>query len=136
MHTTDYFNAFIEVAEDCRAAMGVEPPERAGPKTVARMQYEMIAQNPYKYTSDDVLFMVHAARGGVPEARMDAERQRFFSKGQACMRASDLTRRYGWGVHFDDKARMALYAVGSPEYAYYKNDTALEHRRAMRSSAK
>ncbi len=133
MHTTDYFNAFIEVAEDCRATTGVEPPERAGSKTVARMQYELVAPNPYRYTSDDVLFQVYAARNDAPEAGMDAERQRFFSKGQACMRASDLPRRYGWGVHFDEKARMALYAVGSPEYERFKEDPALAHKRAMRS---
>jgi hypothetical protein len=136
MHTTDYFSAFIEVAGDCRATTGVEPPERAGSKTIARMQYELIAPNPYRYTSDEVLFQVYAARNGVPEAEMEAERQRFFSKGQACMRASDLPRRYGWGVRFDEKARMALCAVDSPEYARFRDDPALAHTKAMRSTAK
>jgi len=136
MHTTDYVNTFIEVADDCRAVTGMEPPERAGAKSAARMQFELIASNPYRYTSDDVLFQVHAARSGVPEAQMEAERQRFFSKGQACMRASDLPKRYGWGVHYDQEARMALYAVDSPEYARLRGDLELSHKKAMRGSAK
>ena len=136
MHTTDYVNAFIEVADDCRAVTGVEPPERAGAKSAARMQYELIAPNPYRYTSDDVLFLVHAARNGVPEEAMEAERREFFSKGQACMRASDLLKRYGWGVHYDGAGRMALYAVDSPEYARFVADPGLAHKTAMRGSAK
>ena len=136
MHTTDYYNAFIEVSEDCRTATGIIPPERAGARTVARMQYGLIAGNPYGHTSDEMLFSVHAARSGVPEAEMEAARQRFFSKGQPCMRASDLPRRYGWGIHFDDRGRMALYAVDSEGYARLKGDPALAHTKAMRSSAK
>ena len=32
------------------------------------------------------------------------------------MRASPLTKRYGWGVHHDAAGRMALYGVGTAEY--------------------
>ena len=95
MHTTNYFDTFIKVAAGSRAEKGKEPPERAGAKTIARMEYEMIAANPYRYTSDEVLFRVYAERKKIPEAEMEAERARYFSKGQACMRASDLVRRYG-----------------------------------------
>lgn len=136
MHTTNYHNAFIEVAGDCRAAAGAVPPERAGAKTAARMQYELIAPNPYRYTSDEVLFLGYAVRNGIPEAEMEAEKLRFFSKGQACMRTSDLPRRYGWGLHFDGDGRVALYSADSPEYAQFKNDPSLTHKKAMRSSAK
>ena len=135
MHTTNYFDTFIEVAAGSRAEKGKEPPERAGAKTIARMEYEMIAANPYRYTSDEVLFRVYAERKNIPEAEMEAERARYFSKGRACMRASDLVRRYGWGVHFDGKARMALYAVDSPEYARFRDDPALTHIKSMRRSA-
>jgi hypothetical protein len=136
VHTTNYVTTFLEVAEDCRVAAGTEPPERAGGKSAARMQYERIAGSPYRYTSDEVLFQVHAERSGIPEAETEAERQRFFSKGQPCMRASDLTKRYGWGIHFDGEGRMALYGVESPEYRRLANDPALAHVRAMRNSAK
>ncbi len=60
----NYTNAFIEVAEDCKTDVGKLPPEKQA-KTVAQMQYEMIQDSPYQYTSDDVLFAIYAARKGV-----------------------------------------------------------------------
>ena len=56
METTNYYNTLIEVAEDCPIEHAEVPQERGGKKTIALMQYEMIAGNPYKYTSDDVIF--------------------------------------------------------------------------------
>lgn len=54
MHTTNYTSAFIAVADDCKAANGVVPPEKQE-QTVARMQFELIHANPYRYTSDEVI---------------------------------------------------------------------------------
>jgi hypothetical protein len=76
----------------------------------------MIATAPYKHTSDDVIFTVWADRRDVPAADREAARAEFFSKGQACLRASDLGKRYGWGVHSDAEGRVALVGVGTPEY--------------------
>ena len=39
MHSTNYADAFIEVSEDARAAAGVEPSDRGGRKSVARLEY-------------------------------------------------------------------------------------------------
>lgn len=61
VHTTNCFNTFIQVAEDCPARTGEEPPLRAGKPTVACLQYGMIAKAPYKYTSDDVIFATSAS---------------------------------------------------------------------------
>jgi len=133
MHTTNYTDAFIEVAEDTRATAGVTPPERAN-KTVAQMQYEMIHEHPYEYTSDDVIFAVYAMRNGIARAEWEAARAEFFSKGQACLRTSPLAKTYGWGIHFDAESKVALYALGSEAYARLLNDDSLEHVKAMRSS--
>jgi uncharacterized protein DUF6157 len=59
-HTTNCFNTFIRVAEDCPARTGEEPPLRVGNPAVAGLQYRMIAQAPYKYTSDDIIFATSA----------------------------------------------------------------------------
>jgi hypothetical protein len=32
------------------------------------------------------------------------------------MRLSMLTKRWGWGVHYDEEGRMALYGAETPEY--------------------
>lgn len=68
MHTTNCFDTFIQVAEDCPARAGEEPQPRAGSPTVASLQYAMIAKAPYEYTSDDVVFASSA-----PGRQLDAK---------------------------------------------------------------
>jgi hypothetical protein len=133
VHSTNYTNTFIEVADDCKAASGTVPPEKAEP-TVARMQFELIQNNPYRYTSDEILFAVHAARNGIAPEQLEARRAEFFSKGQACLRASPLAKSYGWGFHHDGEGRVALYARGSEEYSQLRADSSLKQLKAMRSS--
>ena len=125
-YTTNYFNTFIEVAEDYPSAAGEIPPLKE-PKSAARIEYEMLAGEPYRYTSDDVLYESNGRRKGL-------DRESFFSKGQACFRSSALTKRYGWGVHSDDEGRIAIYPVGSDEYKRLAGDSGLKHVKALRSS--
>lgn len=116
MHTTNYLDTFIAVAPDCPVDRGTEPPERARP-SAARLAYQLVRDRPYELTSDDVLFAVHAARHAIPAAERDAERAAFLARPQPCLRASDLGKRYGWGVHADASGRVAIYGVESAEYA-------------------
>jgi hypothetical protein len=137
-HTTNYVDTFIAVAEDSTAAGAVVPPERT-PASIAERTFRMIAENPYRFTSDDVLFTVWAERRGIAEEDRDAARAEFFSKGQACLRASDLGKRYGWGVHSDAEGRVALVGLGSREYAEFEAGATptgepVTVTRAMRSS--
>jgi len=133
MHTTDYTNTFIDVADDCKAAAGTVPPEKQE-KTVARMQYELIHDSPYHYTSDEVLFTVYAARNQLPETELAARRVEYFSKGQACLRSSPLAKTYGWGVHYDGESRIAIYPRGSEAYERLRADGSLQQLKAMRSA--
>jgi hypothetical protein len=133
MHSTNYTNVFISVADDCPVETGSIPPERQHP-TVARMQYEMISQNPYRYTSDEVIFAVHAAKNGIDPADLEAQRAVYFSKGQACLRASALGKRYGWGIHHDAQSRLALYPRESSAYVRLSQDSALKQLKAMKGA--
>ena len=137
MHSTDYFTTFIQVAEDCPAAGALVPPQRAT-ASVAELTFRMISEAPYRYTSDDVVFTVWADRRGLPEADRAAAREQFFATGQPCLRASDLGKRYGWGLHFDAAGRVALVPAGSDEYArlaagHAPDGTPVAVLRAMRS---
>lgn len=134
VHTTNYENTFIEVAEDCPAAGGEIPPMKGDSKTIAGIQFEMISKNPYKFTSDDVLFKVFAERKDLTESELEEARKQFFSKGQACMRCSPLTKRYGWGVHNDEEGKIALYACDSPEYNKFTKHSDMKTVKAMKSS--
>lgn len=131
MHTTNYQDSFIEAAEDCPVAVA-EPPPGAGEKTIAAMQFELLANAPYRHTSDDVVFTVHADRAGIPDAERAVARERFFAKGQPCLRSSPLAKRYGWGFHFDTDGRVALVPAGSDEYARLAAEPGIRHAKAMR----
>ncbi|MEU4625016.1 DUF6157 family protein [Actinoplanes sp. NPDC023801] len=137
MHSTNYVDTFIGVAEDCPVSSAVVPPERS-PAGIAALTFRMIAEAPYRYTSDDVVFTVWADRRGVPEADLPAARAAFFAKGQPCLRASDLGKRYGWGIHADSEGRVALVPAGSAEYVTLSagrapSGTPVTVTRAMRS---
>ncbi|QMU30910.1 DUF6157 family protein [Adhaeribacter radiodurans] len=134
VHTTNYPNTFIQIAEDCPAATGEIPPVKGDTKTVANIQFELVIKNPYTFTSDDVLFQVFAERNALTESELEQAREVFFSKGQPCFRASPLTKRYGWGVHSDKDGRIALVACDTPEYKKLASDSNLKVFKAMRSS--
>jgi len=134
IHTTNYTNGFIEIADDCPATAGEMPPVKGDKKTVANYQFDMLYDHPYQYTSDDVLFTIHALRHDIPKSQWKGARAEFFSKGQACMRASPLTKRYGWGIHSDAEGRIAMYGRETPEYKKLAKDKNLKVVKAMKTS--
>ena len=133
MATTNYYNTFIEVAGDCPVEVAELPTTQVGQMTIASLEYELISKNPYKYTSDEILFMVHAKRRNIKQTLWTAEWENFFSTSKACLRSSPLAKRYGWGFHFDEVGKVAIYAVESDVYERYKNNSRLTHLKAMRS---
>ena len=133
-HTTNYSDTFIEIADDCSAISGEIPPTKVDSKTVANMQFDLVYNNPYKFTSDDVLFQVYADRNHLTKSDYKEARQLFFSKGQPCFRASPLTKRYGWGVHNDKDGKIAIYGCETIEYKRYAKDKSLKVIKGMKSS--
>jgi hypothetical protein len=125
VHSTNYFDTFIAIAPDSDAQRGTAPKDSASP-SVALRTFRMIHGAPYQHTSDDVIFTVYADRAEIPAAKREAAREAFFSKGQACLRSSDLGKRYGWGVHSDGEGRVALYGVETAEYKRLASGKRLE----------
>jgi hypothetical protein len=123
MKTTNYFNTFIEVADDCPITVAEKPPQKGAQQTAANIQHEMLASAPYTHTSDDVLFHVYAIKNKIFLEDLAKAREQFFSKGQPCFRASPLTKRYGWGVHSDAEGRIAIFPVESKS-VFEKGSTA------------
>lgn len=134
VHTTNYKDSFIEVATDCPATTGEIPPIKGDAKTVVNIQYDILSRNPYKFTSDDVLFQVYAERNNLTKTELQAAREQFFSKGQPCFRASPLTKRYGWGIHNDKDGKIALFGCETTEYKELATDKTLKILKAMKSS--
>ncbi len=136
VHTTNYIDTFIEVADDCPTDISEMPKSKGENKTVAEMQFELIVKNPYKFTSDDVFFQVYADRNDLTKSEYKAAREQFFSKGQPCFRASPLTKRFGFGVHCNKDGKVAIFGKETKEYQQFLNDTTIKKVKAMRTSKK
>ena len=132
-HTTNYVNTFIVVAEDCPVTFGERPPMKGSEKSTANIQFEIILQNPYKYNSDEVIFYSYATKKDLTENELPEEKINFFSKGQPCLRASPLTKRYGWGVHHNEDGKIAIYGAETEAYKQFLEDKNLKVVKAMRS---
>jgi hypothetical protein len=134
IHTTNYINTFIEVAEDCKKNVGEAPKLKGNKKSIAEMQFDLLMNNPYKFTSDDVFFQVYAERNDLAHQEYPEARKQYFSKGQPCFRASPLTKNYGWGVHSDQEGKIALYGIETEKYQNFVDDPTVKKVKAMRSS--
>lgn len=115
----NYYDTFIAVADDCPVTSAVTPSLRGGKKTVAVVQYELLAGDPGGLTQEDVLFESWLARSeteSLPDSERARLRDQFFSRSQACLRASPLPKKYGWGLLFDESGRVSLCPMESEEY--------------------
>lgn len=136
LHTTNYNNTLIEVAEDTKASHGTPPPEKNDKVTIANMQYEIIKNHPYHFTSDDIIFQIYADRNDLTKPEYPHAREQFFSKGQACLRTSPLAKNYGFGIHCDGNGRVALVAMETEKYQTFLDDPKIQKVKAMRSARK
>ncbi len=132
-HSTNYYDTFIEIADDSPTHHGEVPPQKGDKLTIANIQYQMLAERPYIYTSDDLIFAVYARRKDIVESDLEEAREAYFSKGQPCLRSSPLTKRYGWGVHNDANGKIAIYGAETQAYEDFVKDDAIQKTKAMRS---
>ena len=49
------------------------------------------------------------------------------------MRASPLTKRYGWGIHNNENGKIAMYSYGTDDYEKFIKDKNLKVVKAMKS---
>lgn len=123
-----YTDTFVQVSPDCPATTGEIPVSRGGKKSVAAIQYELLSRHPYRFTQKDLYFEVHVRHKGIAPAEASRNRKaiwdELFRKPQACLRTSPLPKRYGWGIHYDQAGRIALWAVDSKEYARFTHTKA------------
>lgn len=131
MGSTNQTDTFIAVAPDCPANEAEVP---AKPESVAGLQYAMLHDQPYRLTSDELLFGVYACRNGIAHAAAATGcREAFFARSQACLRTSPLAKRYGWGIHYDGDGRVAIYGVETSAYRDFLARADLKQVCAMRN---
>lgn len=131
-----YKNTFITISEDSTADSGIVPPERHGRPTIASIEYDLMKKNPYQYTQDDVQFQTYLIKNQIETDNMDELRNQFFATSKACFRASPLVKKYGWGIHYDDQGKVAIYDVNSEKYDEFLKMENITLLKGMRSKRK
>ena len=130
-------NQFIEIAPDCPARTAIVPEGKGGKKSIAAIEYQLLSSKPYGYTLEELKFATHVQHKQILPAELKAHRKQlwdeYFAKPCACMRASPLTKKYGWGAHYDANGKIAIYAVESREYRRFVKDKNIKKYAAMRS---
>ena len=115
-------NTFVLIAPDSSAEKAVVPDGKADKLPIHVIQYQLLTHNPYVYTHETLIYETHIRHKQINNPDKRAIWDNLFQKGQACMRASALPKKYGWGVHYNEEGKIALYAVESAEYKAFAND--------------
>ncbi len=126
-------NTFIIVADDSNAVMSTVPPHKGDERTLARLHYDLLNDHPYEYDLDTLNFTVFRLKNKLSDAEAEAAREAFFVKSHPCMRASPLTRSFGFGAHYNSAGKIAIYPVDSVAYRKLAGDPDNRVEMAMRS---
>ncbi|MBK0401647.1 hypothetical protein I5M27_01540 [Adhaeribacter sp. BT258] len=115
-----YKNAFVKVSEDCPVTVAEIPVAKNGKRPAHFIQYEILTRNPYRFGHEELIWEVYVQQKEIPKEVLETEgeeiKAQLFSKGHPCMRASALVKRYGFGAHYDEAGKIAVYPLGSSEY--------------------
>lgn len=131
-----YKNTLITIPEDSKVSSAKVPVIRNEKPTIAYIEHDLINNNPYKFTQEDVQFKTYLIKNQM-EAENAAElREQFFSKSKACFRASPLVKNYGWGIHYNNQGKIAIYDVNSEMYNQLLKQDDITKLKGMRSKRK
>ncbi|GIN58307.1 hypothetical protein J8TS2_26260 [Lederbergia ruris] len=128
-----YQNTFITISEDSGVTEAIVPVPRNNKPTIASIEYDLMRDHPYEYTQADVQFKTFLIKNQVDSGNLDELREQFFAKPKACFRASPLVKKYGWGIHYNQQGKIAIYGVDSEEYQRFLDNDQIQKRAGMRA---
>jgi len=130
-----YLNTFIKVADDCPVEKSQIPVAKMGQQPAHLIQYDLLVNSPYTYDHRELIYEVFIRHKEIDCRQTDPEtiKKALFSKGQPCLRASALMKRYGFGAHYNEVGKIALYPVESPEYQSFLTAPSIQVIPAMRN---
>ncbi|GIO28363.1 DUF6157 family protein [Ornithinibacillus bavariensis] len=131
-----YKNTFITISEDSTVDSGIAPQPRNNKPTIASIEYDLIHNNPYEFSQEDVQFQTYLRKNQIESNQLDELRKQFFEKPKACFRASPLVKKYGWGIHYDNEGKLAIYAVNSEAYEQFLHADQITLLKGMRTKRK
>lgn len=130
-----YKNTFILISEDSPVTSAVIPKPKNEKPTIAYIEYDLMYNNPYKYTQEDVQFKTYLVKNQIKSNQLEM-REQFFTTSKACFRASALVKKYGWGIHYDEEGKVAIYDANSDKYKEFLQLEGITVLKGMRSKRK
>jgi len=132
-----YTNTFIKVADDCPVVTSEVPVSKKDKKPMHLIQYELLKQHPYTYDHEALIYEVFIKYREISEDVLEKESEKIktelFSKGHPCLRASALTKRYGFGAHYNEQGKIAIYPMESKDYEAFMADKGMKILSAMKT---
>jgi hypothetical protein len=115
----------IEIASDSPAIRGEEPPDSGTRKSIARISYEVLAENPYRFNEREFYHEVHVVRRGRPHLKIENYN----------IKRLALVKSYGWGIHRNSDGKLALVACESNRYKELQADPRVKRTKAYRNQS-
>jgi len=132
-----YTNTFIPVAADCGVDRSEIPAAKRDAVPAHVIQYQLLTEHPYRFGHEELVYEVYVRQREIPRHVLDTQgeriRQELFAKGHPCLRASALTKKYGFGAHYNAAGKIALYPVESEAYRAFLADETVRKVPAMRN---
>jgi hypothetical protein len=97
----------ILIAEDSPVVESIVPHDKP-PKTIARIEFEILNEYPYQYFESELFIEVHINKRKRPDLKIDS----------CNIKRSPLLQKCGWGIHRNQEGKLALVAVNSEEYIH------------------
>ncbi|CAH0318105.1 hypothetical protein SRABI96_05322 [Peribacillus sp. Bi96] len=129
-------NTLITISEDSKVTAAKVPVFKNDKPTISYIEHDLINNNPYKFTQEDVQFKTYLIKNQIEEENVVELREQFFKKSKACFRASPLVKNYGWGIHYNNQGKIAIYDVKSEMYNQLLNQVDITKLNGMRSKRK
>lgn len=132
-----YIHTFIKISDDCPVGESEIPVARKGNKPAHLIQYELLKENPYRFGHEELVFEVFVRQKEIPAAVLETDagkiKEELFSKGHPCLRASALIKRYGFGAHYNEYGKIAIYPMESEEYLVFITNKDIKLLAGMRT---
>ncbi|WP_286185184.1 DUF6157 family protein [Bacillus sp. SD075] len=92
-----YKNTLITISEDSKVTSAKVPVIRNGKPTIAYIEYDLMNNNPYKFTQDDVQFKTYLIKNQIEEENADELREQFFFKIQGLLQSFSFSEELWLG---------------------------------------
>lgn len=131
-----YTNTLITIAKDSPVEVSETPTSTRENTPMHIVVYELLLGNPYGHNHEQLVFeshIIHKKLGDLSREEKEVLWEKLMKRTHACLRTSPLTKKYGYGAHYDAVGNIALYPAESMVYKKFVKDKDIEKIPAMKN---